>query len=552
MFRFTTLVSNRGLLLLFGLLFVTVMTNAQLKVGDNPTSIQKSSILELESSRQGLLLPRLTDTAQINALAPPDGMIIYLNADKSLRLRSNGYWKKIADLSEASSNWSLSGNSGTNPATNFLGTVDGQPLVMRTDNAERMRIDASGNVGIGTTAPTAKLNVKGSVKLENLADGTTELAVLVLNSDGSVYKRTMSSSAFENAIKAINGIKTQELSIRAAASTTTDTVAVSNTAADSTIAIYLPVQDGASGSNKPYGFLRFQDWEKIESAVQTITIGVVASTSDVKGATITTNGTGREIVLHPADATNPGIVTAGTQTFGGHKTFADSVTVGSKLTLNDVAVNATADSVLVITNGVVEKRKVSEAAFGNAIRSINGNRDTAQTIAFTATGNDLTVSTTGNNTINLNVPSAGAAVRGVVSTEAQTFGGVKTFQDSVTAASAMKVGSAGNANSTVQVDGSLSLAIRAVTSSATLNATDNTVLANTSSAAITVTLPAASGIAGRVYTIKKIGTGGIDRELTISPTGGATIDGGNSYVIYNDYTYVTLQTDGTNWYIIKK
>jgi len=60
-----------------------------------------------------------------------------------------------------------------------------------------------------------------------------------------------------------------------------------------------------------------------------------------------------------------------------------------------------------------------------------------------------------------------------------------------------------------------------------------------------------AAIAGRIYTIKKIGTGGIDKELTITPTS-ATIDGGSSYIIYNDWTYVTLQTDGTNWYIIKK
>src|SRR5690242_20808555 len=107
------LINRKGFLLLVALMGTGMLANAQLKVGDNPTSIQKSSILELESSRQGLLLPRLADTAAINSLTPPDGMIIYLNADNSLRLRSNGVWKKIADLSEASSNWSLKGNTGT-------------------------------------------------------------------------------------------------------------------------------------------------------------------------------------------------------------------------------------------------------------------------------------------------------------------------------------------------------------------------------------------------------------------------------------------------------
>jgi hypothetical protein len=140
--RKLTLLQKAALFLLV-IIGTGITANAQLKIGDNPTSIQKSSILELESSRQGLLLPRLADTAAINALTPPDGMIIYLNSDKSLRLRSNGAWKKIADLSEANANWSLTGNTGTNPSVNFIGTIDGQPLVVRTNNAERLRVDAA-------------------------------------------------------------------------------------------------------------------------------------------------------------------------------------------------------------------------------------------------------------------------------------------------------------------------------------------------------------------------------------------------------------------------
>ncbi|OQY96857.1 MAG: hypothetical protein B6D37_00915 [Sphingobacteriales bacterium UTBCD1] len=542
---------KKRFLLLISFLFAGILSQAQLKIGDNPTSIQKSSILELESTRQGLLLPRLSDTAAINALTPPDGMIIYLTSDNSLRLRSNGYWKKIADLAAATSNWSLDGNSGTNPALNFLGTVDGQPLVMKTNNNEAMRIDASGNIGIGTNNPTAKLNVNGSVKLESLASGTNELDVLVLAADGSVLKRTMSAAAFVNAIQAINGIQTRQLSITAQASDTSNNVLVQNRAADSTIAVYLPVQNGSAGASKPYGFLTYTDWQKIQSAVQTITIGAVGSTPNVNGATIVVDSTSRTIILQPADATHPGIVTAGTQSFGGDKTFEGNTTVNGTLTLNNVANNASADSVLVINNGIVEKRQVSASAFGNAIRSINGNRDTAQSIAFRNSGTDLTVSTNSADSIFLNVPDAGTGSRGVVTTSAQTFAGGKTFQDSVAASKAILVGASGNANSTVQVSGSFSMAITTVTSNYTLTGTDNTVLANTTSGPLTITLPAPGTFSGRIYTIKKIGTGGIDNDLTINPTSG-TIDGGSSYKIYNDWTYVTLQTDGTNWYIIKK
>lgn len=529
--------------------------------------MEKSSILELESTRQGLLLPRLSDTAAINALNPPDGMIIFLNADKSLRLRSNGSWKKIADLAAASANWSLTGNGGTDSAANFIGTVDGKPLTLRTNNAARLIVGSNGNIGIGTTTPSATLDVDGTVKFENMAAGSNELEVLVIKNDGSVVKRTMSASAFENAIKSINGINWTNLKITAAASDTATTVSAQTRTSDSTIAIYLPVQDGSSAS-KPYGLMTYGDWQKIHTGLQAITIGAVAATSDAKAATIETTDSLRTIVLHPADATNPGIVTAGAQTFGGDKTFASNVaiggnetvtgnttvtgnvTVGGTLNLGTIADNSNLDSVLVISNGLIQKRKVSDAAFGNAIRRVNGSADTAQVITFKVSGSDLTVTNASNgagtDSIFLNVPNASTSARGVVTAIAQAFGGAKSFQDSIL------VGGTGTPNSTTQLSGSLSLAIRTITASDNATATDNTILANTSNAPLTVTLPTAGTITGRVYTIKKIGTGDVDNPLTISPSGGAKIEGGTNYIIYNDWTYVTLQTDGSNWYIIKK
>ena len=178
---FNILKNRKGLVMLAAFMGTGMLANAQLKVGDNPTNIQKSSILELESTRQGLLLPRLTDTAAINSLTPPDGMIIFLTTDKSLRIRSNGAWKKLASMADATANWSLTGNSGTDSATSFIGTTDGKPFTIKTDDSARMIISSTGNVGIGTTTPSATLNVNGTVKLENLASGSTEVDVLVLN-----------------------------------------------------------------------------------------------------------------------------------------------------------------------------------------------------------------------------------------------------------------------------------------------------------------------------------------------------------------------------------
>lgn len=61
--------------------------------------------------------------------------------------------------------WSLTGNTGTNPSTNFLGTRDNKALVFRTNNVERMRILQGGKVGIGVTNPAQKLDVNGNINL---------------------------------------------------------------------------------------------------------------------------------------------------------------------------------------------------------------------------------------------------------------------------------------------------------------------------------------------------------------------------------------------------
>lgn len=58
-------------------------------------------------------------------------------------------WQTNAD------DWKLLGNSGTNPATNFVGTADAQDLAIRTNNTERARITAAGNMVVNsvTTFP---------------------------------------------------------------------------------------------------------------------------------------------------------------------------------------------------------------------------------------------------------------------------------------------------------------------------------------------------------------------------------------------------------------
>jgi hypothetical protein len=103
-------------------------------------------------------------------------------------------------------------------------------------------------------------------------------------------------------------------------------------------------------------------------------------------------------------------------------------------------------------------------------------------------------------------------------------------------------------NSGLQLASSLALPISTKTTSYTLTQDDHTVLSDATAGAMTISLPSPTGIAGRVYVIKKI-----DASVNIVKvrcSGTDTIDGNTERNLTVRYESIKIQTDGTNWYII--
>lgn len=64
--------------------------------------------------------------------------------------------------SPAQSYWGLTGNSGTNSATNFIGSTDNVSFKIKTNNLVRFTVTNGGRVVIGTGSADGKLHVKGT------------------------------------------------------------------------------------------------------------------------------------------------------------------------------------------------------------------------------------------------------------------------------------------------------------------------------------------------------------------------------------------------------
>ncbi len=134
-----------------------------------------SALLDLDAAahpandKKGLLVPRIAlSAANVAApvVAPATSLLVYNTATAGVVPNNVTpgfyYWGGVSWIrfGTGTTDWTLTGNAGTTPVTNFLGTTDNQDLVVRTNNVERFRtLGATGRIGWGTTTPVAPIEV---------------------------------------------------------------------------------------------------------------------------------------------------------------------------------------------------------------------------------------------------------------------------------------------------------------------------------------------------------------------------------------------------------
>ena len=144
------MINLKPILLLSAVLIYCSNSIAQ-NVGIGTEKPHPKARLDISDSSRGVLIPRLTAKQRRAIENPPIGLILYQLDDSSGIWYFEKTWKLVAPVNgnpatPSIGNWSLTGNSGLDSVDNFLGTTDSGRVNFRSNNIERLRIEANGDL----------------------------------------------------------------------------------------------------------------------------------------------------------------------------------------------------------------------------------------------------------------------------------------------------------------------------------------------------------------------------------------------------------------------
>jgi hypothetical protein len=198
---------------------------AQVTIGSSNIPPAEGALLDLKehqadndgsTSRKGVLFPRVALSSQ-NSLDPlvkdasqeeklkHRGAVVYNitvapknNLREGLYLWSGSKWMLCAE--DDTGVWKITGDAGIDPAKNYLGTSDNQPLVIKANGKEGLRISADGKLYIAHAdiLPDAKMLVRGAQGVIGTAGSIPIRTMLMQSSDKQEYESTSPVRDFFN------------------------------------------------------------------------------------------------------------------------------------------------------------------------------------------------------------------------------------------------------------------------------------------------------------------------------------------------------------------
>lgn len=494
---------------------------SQTKINDGTvggSSLPNSSaILELESNNKGLLLSRVTLTTTttwgLAGATPVAGMLVF-NTNTSITSSTNSYpvisggigcyvwdgtgWMAVKmDIPKATADtsyWTVKGNASTNSNDNFLGTTDNHPLLIKVNNTKAGYIDSTGGNGSASFGLDAVQN-----NLTGAYTGVDNTAF------GNYAMQNITTGSWNVAVG-----KQALLSL---------TTGGTNTA----------VGQYALGSN-------VAGWNNTAIGQSALASNTASSNTAIGQAAMNANTTGSNNIGIGASALN-GNTTGSNNTAIGQDAMSVStvagnynVAIGPSALRNNTASNniAIGQNTLIATTSGGNNTVIGHQGL------INNTTGTDNTVIGSSAGGTLT---TGSNNILI-----GSGINVSSGTASNTVNIGNTVYAINTNASTRKVGiNQSTPTSTLHVSGSLSMSITTTSSNLTLDDTHYTVIINGGTP--TITLPAASGVTGRIYVIvnQTAGARTITSYQNFSNSATTTVAANSS---------ITIQSNGTYWYRI--
>lgn len=440
--------------------------------------------------------------------------------------------RTVADVLAGAGNvWLVGGNTLT--ANGTIGTNSNHDFSVETNGTTRLTFSSLGAI---TQVGTGQVTFTGNVDATNGLDVTTGLltanagstltGVTNINATGSSGTNIGNASTTTTVLGATNinttGTSATAIGNATSAVTVAGTTSVTGaTTINTTGALGTTIGNAASATSitgattiNTTGALG----TSIGNATSTTTV-LGATNINASGAATTTIGNaGAAAVIAGSTVGVTGATnintTGAAATVIGNATSTTTIT-GPNVNITGLVGGASTDSLVTVNGtGTLRKRTVADVV-GGAITADNGlTKNTANNVQL---GGTLLQTTS--------IAQAGFDMK---------FSGGN-----------VAIGSASAPTSTLQVTGSQAASYRKVTGATTLAATDYIVLANATSGAVALTLPAANTCSGRMYYIGKTD----ESANTVSFSPALYLTETTTVASINFAKKYKIVSDGTNWII---